>query len=211
MKKKKRTRLKIKAIIISVFIVLIIALAFCIKDILDVLKTGTSEVAILDTIEEYNYSLNQYDSEYYKELFEDLKKELTKKEIDEKKYASLLSMIFVTDFFSLDSSINKNDVGGIQFIYESYQEDFIKRSKDTIYKYVENNIYGKRTQELPIVSLVEVSSIEQDSVEFENDVNDEEAYIVELEITYKKDLEYSKNVTLTIVHSGNKLEIAKME
>ena len=60
---------------------------------------------------------------------------------------ALISKLFVIDFYSLNSALNKNDIGGKEFVYRNYQEDFSKLAKETIYKYVENNIYGKRNQE----------------------------------------------------------------
>ena len=211
MGKKRKFKLKFKTVMIFVFIILIIGLCFCIKDIIGVLKNnGASEVEVLSEIKNYGYTLNENDSEYFKEKFMLLKTELDKKEIDEEKYASLISELFVIDFYSLNSSLNKNDVGGIQFVYTDYQADFVKFAKDGIYKYVENNIYGNRKQELPIVTETEVKSIEQDKVTFDNNVGDTKAYYVDILITYKKDLEYSKEAKLVVIHKDNKLEIAKL-
>lgn len=207
---KKKKRINFKTIIIVVLVILVICLGFCVKDIISVLNTGTKQVEVLSNIEEYNYTLNENDSEYFKEKFMLLKDELKKDEINEENYASLISELFVIDFFSLDSSINKNDVGGVQFIYKDYQEDFVKYAKEGIYKYVENNIYKDRTQELPLVKSTEIESINEQSVTFENDVKDDKAYVVKVLIEYEKDLEYPKEVELTIIHSNDKLEIAKM-
>lgn len=208
----KKKKFKFKTIMIFIFILLIIGLCFCIKDIIGVLKSnGASEVEVLSEIKDYGYTLNENDSEYFKEKFMLLKTELDKKEIDEEKYASLISELFVIDFYSLNSSLNKNDVGGIQFVYTDYQADFVKFAKEGIYKYVENNIYGNRKQDLPIVNETEVKSIEQDKATFDNNVEDTKAYYVDVLITYKKDLEYSKEAKLVIIHKDNKLEIAKLD
>lgn len=212
MEKKRKFKFKFKTIMIFIFILLIIGLCFCIKDIIGVLKSnGASEVEVLSEIKDYNYTLNENDLEYFKEKFMLLKTELDKKEMDEEKYASLISELFVIDFYSLNASLNKNDVGGIQFIYTDYQADFVKFAKEGIYKYVENNIYGNRKQELPIVIETEVKSIEQDKASFDNKVEDTKAYYVDVLITYKKDLEYSKEAKLVIIHKDNKLEIAKLD
>ncbi len=207
---KKKKRINFKTIIIIILVILVICLGFCVKDIISVLNSGTKQVEILSNIEKYNYTLNENDSEYFKEKFMLLKEELEKDEINEENYASLISELFVIDFFSLDSSINKNDVGGVQFVYKDYQEDFVKYAKEGIYKYVENNIYNDREQELPLVKSTEIESIEEQSVTFENDVKDDKAYVVKVLIEYEEDLEYPKEVELTIIHSNDKLEIAKM-
>ena len=207
---KKKKRINFKTIIIIILVILVICLGFCVKDIISVLNSGTKQVEILSNIEKYNYTLNENDSEYFKEKFMLLKEELEKDEINEENYASLISELFVIDFFSLDSSINKNDVGGVQFVYKDYQKDFVKYAKEGIYKYVENNIYNDREQELPLVKSTEIESIEEQSVTFENDVKDDKAYVVKVLIEYEEDLEYPKEVELTIIHSNDKLEIAKM-
>ena len=209
MAKRKKIK-KFRLVMTVVFIILFILLIFSVKDIIGSLKTGESKIEILDTIKDYNYSLNEYDSAYFKKVFKKLKTELKKKKVDEKEYAKLISELFVIDFYSLDDALNKNDVGGIQFVYTDYQEDFVKYAKDTIYKYVDNNIYGDRKQKLPKVKSVEVTDMKQDKVSFENDVNDDKAYYVDITINYDKDLEYQKNVELVIIHNDKKLEIAKL-
>ena len=198
-------RNKFKVVMTIIFIILFTLLAFGFKDIIAVLKNdGASKVEILDTIKKYEYTLDENDSAYFK-------KELEKKNVNEEEYAKLVSKLFIIDFFSLNSVINKNDVGGKQFVYKDYQESFIKFAKDGIYKYVENNIYGDRKQDLPSVKLVTIDEIKQEEVKFENDVIDAKAYVVELTINYDKDLEYQDKATLVLIHNNNKLEIAKMD
>ena len=205
-------RNKFKVVMTIIFIILFTLLAFGFKDIIAVLKNdGASKVEILDTIKKYEYTLDENDSAYFKKEFKKLKKELEKKNVNEEEYAKLVSKLFIIDFFSLNRVINKNDVGGKQFVYKDYQESFIKFAKDGIYKYVENNIYGDRKQDLPSVKLVTIDEIKQEEVKFENDVIDAKAYVVELTINYDKDLEYQDKATLVLIHNNNKLEIAKMD
>ena len=145
----KKRRLKTWPIIILlIFIILIICIINIISSLNNSKKISTETI---DTIEKYNYNLKQNESAYYKKLFKDLKNELKKEKVDEENYASIVSKMFLTDFLSLDNAINKNDIGGTDFVYEDYRETFIKKSKDTIYLYIENNIYGDRKQELPLV------------------------------------------------------------
>lgn len=204
----KKRRLKIWPIIILVVFVILI---FCIKDIYDSLKKKKqTEVKVVDTIKNYDYSLKENETSYYVGLFKSLKKELSKEKIDEEKYAGIISQMFLADFWNLDNKINKNDIGGVEFVYKDYQSYFIKSSKDTVYNYLENNIYGNRKQELPVVKEVKINKIEKKEYIGEK-INDSNAYYIDLKVIYKKDLDYQSNVKLILIHSNNKLEIVNMK
>ena len=150
---------KLKYVIIFILLVLFVLLFLGIKNIYDSL---TNEgVKTLMTIEKYGYTLNENDSPYFKKLFNELDKVLKEKKYDEKKYAETLSKLFITDFYSLKYALSKNDVGGVQFVYNDYQNTFTKKAKDTVYAYVKSDIYGKRKQDLPNVKKVEIESIEK--------------------------------------------------
>lgn len=208
---KKRRKLKPWPII-SIFCIIIFGiLIFCIMDVLNSLKNkNAKEIKILNTIEEYNYTLNENDSAYVSSVFEKLKEELKNEIVDEEKYATYISQMFLADFYTLNSAINKNDVGGVQFVYEDYQEDFLKSAKDTVYRYVENNIYGNRNQSLPVVSEVTITKIENKMYN-SNEVTDAKAFYVTADISYKEDLNYPKEVSLILIHNDSKLEIAVMK
>ena len=194
---------KLSNILTIIVVILLIILVFFIKNIYEEIKNSSNkEVKTLDIIENYGYSLTENDTILFKEEFKNLKNILGQEEIDKEKYAESISKLFIIDFYSLESAINKNDVGGVQFIYESSKENFIKKAKDTIYNHIENNIYGKREQELPNVNEVKLSTIK------ETEVDDfDEAYILELTISYEKDLDYPNSIELTIVNNDGKLEI----
>ena len=130
-------------------------------------------------------------------------------EVDEEEYATLMSKLFVVDFYSLKYAISKSDVGGIQFVYSDYQDTFTTKAKDTVYAYVKSNVYGKRKQDLPNIKSIKVTNIEQK--EYDGDkVQDDEAYYVELEITYDEDLDYPTTASLILVHDDKKLEVVEM-
>ena len=136
-KKAKKRKLKTSLIITLLLIAVVLIMAYCVNDIIGSLKSdGEKKVEVLESIKGYDYELNENDSKYFKELFKQLKKELESDNVDEEEYASLLAKLFVTDFYSLEYSINKNDVGGKQFVYKDYQEDFVKYAKDTVYNTV---------------------------------------------------------------------------
>lgn len=212
MKKTKKRRVKVNLILGLIVVILVGIMIYCIFDIFINIKTKTqTTVEVLDKIEGYDYELNENDSAYFKSLFTNLKEALETEEIDEEEYASLVSQLFISDFYSLDCSLNKNDIGGIQFVYTPYQQDFVSKAKTSVYNYVENNIYGDRKQELPMVTEVTVDDIKVEEYSFENDITDSNAYVVNVSIKYEKELNYPKEVTLVLIHNENKLEIAQMK
>ncbi len=163
-----------------------------------------------DTIKGYDYTLREDATKYYKSLFKELKNTLESDEIDNDTYAELVAKLFVADFYNLNNKVSKNDVGGVQFVYEDYRDDFTKYATSSIYKSVESNVYGKRTQKLPIVS--NVSTVKNENMLFTyGDKTDVEAYNISFEITYKEDLGYQTKGTLTLIHNDKKLEVAVLE
>lgn len=206
MKKKKRRRIKKSGIVL---IIIIIVFIFFIGNKLLFSDNEVDKIKASDSILEYGYTLNNNETKYYNKLFKELKEELSKEKIDEEEYAKLISKLFITDFFTLDNKTDKNDIGGIQFVYADFQSDFKKLAKDSIYKNIENNMYNDRKQNLPIVSNVNVSNIDKINYEY-LDTEDNKAYEVVIDIEYKKDLKYQDKCTLILVHINNKLEIVKM-
>ncbi len=156
--------------------------------------------------DEYNYVLYGHKSDLYKEYFKELKKELLKDGVNEEEYAKLISKLFVADFYSLDDKVTSTDIGGLDFIHENIKENFVLKASDTIYKYVESNVYEDRKQSLPKVTKVEIKTITK-SIITKDDLKDENGYKVVATVTYEKDMSYPKEVNLTIVHKDKKLYI----
>lgn len=168
------------------------------------------EVKVVDNIEKYGYNLYDNKTEFYKSKFEELKNVLNSEELDEKKYAEILAELFVIDFYDLNSKVTNTDIGGLDFIHSKAKDEFISAAKDTLYKYIENNVYGGRVQELPEVSETKISSSLNKEFKSEK-VTDENAYEIKIDITYKKDLKYPTSVTLTLVHEENKLYVVEVK
>ncbi len=188
--------------IITILIVIsFMILVFLIGNIVKDLTNKVKETETLDTIDNYSYVLTDSDTDYYKEQFKELKKILQAEEVNEEEYAKTISKLFLIDFYSLASSINKNDVGGSQYVEESYRDTFIRKAKDTIYANVENNIYGDRKQELPNVTQVEITKITKTKTGYETQAS----------ITYDKELGYAKEVILTLTKKENILEISSLK
>ena len=159
---------------------------------------------------EFDYTLYENKSELYKEYFGHLKEELTKEEVNEEEYAKIVAELFVIDFYSLQDKTTSTDVGGLDFIYESMRENFVLKANDTIYKYVESNVYGDRKQTLPKVKTVEVKSVLKKPVK-KSTVSDENGYVVVVKIGYEKDLKFPTEVTLSLVHVESKLYIVEVK
>lgn len=188
--------------IITILIVIsFMILVFLIGNIIKDLTNKVKETETLDTIDNYSYVLTDSDTDYYKEQFKELKKILQAEEVNEEEYAKTISKLFLIDFYSLASSINKNDVGGSQYVEEAYRDTFIRKAKDTIYANVENNIYGDRKQELPTVTQVEITKITKTKTGYETQAS----------ITYDKELGYAKEVILTLTKKENILEISSLK
>ncbi|MEG0025812.1 MAG: hypothetical protein RR703_00430 [Bacilli bacterium] len=166
-------------------------------------------ISVEDKIKGYGYNMDDNETAYYKELFKKLKVTLEAKKIDENKYASLVSQLFLADFFNLDNKINKNDVGGVTFIYKDFRSDFEKLAKEGIYNAVVNKENGAKSMELPIVTNVSVVDLEHITYDYLQ-TTDLKAIKIDLNISYKKDLDYQKTTSLVLVHNGKKLEIVSM-
>ncbi len=207
---KKVRRLKTWPIVTLFCFIIFGILIYCLCDIYNSLKGNTKGVKVLNEIEDYGYTLNDNDSKLVSSNFSKLKDVLSSDIVDGEKYATYISIIFAADFYSLDNALSKNDVGGIQYIYSDKQNEFKIQAKNTIYKYVESNIYGDRKQELPVVSDVTVDNITS-KLYTSSLVTDAKAYYVDLTISYEKDLGYPKEASLIIVHEDNKLSIVSVK
>ena len=206
----KQTKRKMKkSFKILLFVVIILVLVFVGYKLTNK-KTEDKKVKVEDSLEEYGYVLNENETKYYKDLFKELKKVLNSDNVDEEKYATLVGQLFLADFYNLDNKITKNDIGGVQFVYTPYQSDFSKFAVESIYHYVENSLYEKRDQELPIVTSVDITNIKQTSFDYQ-EKTDEEAWTFNYKINYEIDLGYQTEGTMTLVHNEKKLEIVDLK
>ncbi len=165
-------------------------------------------VNVVDSISEYGYNLDDRDTELMKNIYEELKDVLLADTIDYEKYADTLARLFVIDLFTMNNKINKYDVGGTEYVYPDAIENFKLNVEDTIYKHMENNSSGKRKQNLPEVSSIDVLSTEVGEYTIgETDTFD--AYIVDLAWEYASDLGYDDNATVTLVKMEDKLYVVE--
>ncbi len=176
----------------------------------------TGQVVKVDVIEKFDYKLYENSSKLYTSLYYDLKDELKKKdeEVDEQRYAELIAQMFVSEFYSLGLRVTNQDVGGMEFVHSAIRDNFKLKSVNTLYKFVESNVYGDRKQELPIVTEFVSSNVMKRSYVIKKDkisINDPNAYTVKLSWKYDKDLGYQTSATLMMVHEKDKLVVIAIE
>ena len=214
MAKTKSKKKKIRKIIIFILVLLVAGglIYYALSK-----STSTSKpkkAKIVDKIDNFDYKIDENDTKLLKNEFKTLKSILSKKEVDKEEYAKEVAKLFIIDFFTLDNKMTKNDVGGVQFVFNGYRKTFIDKARDEFYKYVKSNLNNDRTQELPIVKSIEVNSIEK--IEASSELNGDtfagidEAYKVNVSWDYEKDLGYQKSATLIVVKDNDKLSVAKL-
>lgn len=212
----RQRKLNSKAILLIIMLVFvaIIIMFFLFKGKKD---DNIAKKNVVDQIEKFSYVVSDTDTKLFKDTFKELKETLKSKDIDKQAYAKLVGELFIIDFYTLNNKLTKNDVGGVQFVYTSYQPDFIDKARNGIYKQVKSNLDGDRNQQLPEVESIEVISLEDispaaifDSDDFKNN-NDAYGYEIKLRWTYKDNDNFQNEATLVIVNDADKLSVAKLE
>lgn len=164
-------------------------------------------VKVVDSIDNFDYTLDDRDTELMKNTYKELKDVLAAKDVDYEKYAKLLAELFVIDLFTMDNKINRYDVGSTEYVYPDSLENFKMNVEDTIYKSMENNSNGKRKQSLPEVSSIDETSV--DTQTFTIGEEDYDSYVVNLSWSYEKDLGYDTKATITLVPLNEKLYVVE--
>lgn len=201
MKKKYKYPLLLLILVIIIIVGLIVFKVFFAKD------EVKNNVKVIDTIVDFSYTLDERDTKLMKDTYEELKNILKEKEINYNEYSKVLAKLFVIDLFTMDNKINKYDVACLEYVYPDNLENFKTNVEDTIYKLMEDNTYGKRTEKLSIVNNVEITNEEESTFK----INEEEvpSYVVTLNWTYDKDLGYDKNATITMIRKDKKLYVVE--
>lgn len=104
-------------------VILIMGIVFTKEFILGKNKSVVSKKN-LDSLEMYGYTLDDLDSNLYKEYFNKLKVTLNKDHINYEDYAKELVMLYVVDFYTLSTKITSSDIGGVEFIPTDMVENF---------------------------------------------------------------------------------------
>ena len=204
-----RLKKKVKVILVLAIILIIAGLAFLAYESFKPKATKTATVE--NEIKDYGYTLKSTRNDRYKKMFQELQDILSKKKVDEEAYVEQISKMFIMDFYTLNDKLANTDVGGIDFVHTNAKTNFLEKAEDTVYKYVENDIYGNREQQLPEVTEVTVENVENIEYTIGTDFTDDSAYQVEVSLKYKEDMDYPTKATLIFVHEDNKLSLVEME
>lgn len=202
---KKKRKMKNKRVLAVILLIGVLLGLFYFKT-----RPKLQVVTVSSEIDGYNYILESNTTRIYKKYYKELEEELKDNKIDEKNYASLISKLFVIDYYTLNNKITNKNIGGVQFIHSNLKDSFITKASNTIYKYVESNLYGTRKQKLPEVNDVEITEIKEIKYE-KDDYKDDGGYEIVVNVGYVKDYDYPEKVTLTIIHEQNKLVIVEIK
>ena len=221
MKKSKKSKkiLIFLIVLVLVAIIGILVYSFCFKE-------DEQEIKVIKTISKYGYTLDENETQIYKDEFNNLDKILSEKEVDYEAYAKSIAKLFIMDFYTLDNKLSKNDIGGTQFIEENMRDNFIEEARSTFYKYVEVKS-DDRTQDLPIVSSIDEVSIEDTTFTIYDKTTTTttskykktttasgttvDAYKVTISWSYKEDLGYETEANMILIKDDNKLYIVEMD
>ena len=187
------------------FMMLLLIISMVVYVVLILLPNKKTNMSPDDTIK-FGYTSYKRDTKLYKDTFDSLGKVLDKEPIDYEEYAKYLSELFIIDFYTLDNKNDKNDIGGIQFIYDDLKDNFILNASDTVYKYIKN-ITSSKNRQLPVVSKINVSDISENTYKIEN--TEYSSYIVTLDCSYEKDYGYETSTKITLIKKDNKLFIVE--
>ena len=159
-----------------------------------------------DTIKGYDYTLKSNATKLYEDEFKALKANL-EGDINYDEYAVSVAKLFVIDLYTINNKINKYDTGGASFVYPDGRDNYKLNVQDTIYKYVEDNTNGKRTQNLPEVSSVIVKDSKKDTYKIGD--NSFEAYKINLEWSYVQDLGYDKTGEIILIKKDKNIYVVE--
>ena len=198
--------MKKKKIVVLVILLLIIIIGLGVYVYFKFIKPKPVEqqptvFEVTNQIDSYGYTLEDRDTELFKATFEELKSLLNEEDYDKEKYVSLISKLFIIDLYTIDNKISRYDVGGLEYVYSGAKESLKSVAEDSIYKTVENNIDKSRTQKLPEVSSIEVSTVEPYTFKMPDDTTSD-GYKVKLSWEYKESLGYDTSGTIVVVPDG---------
>jgi len=191
---------KIKRIIGIIILLLIVIIG--VYAVLIVIPNTKSDVIEQEKIK-FDYVLYDRDKNVYKEIFNELKKELNKDEFDYEKYATYISELFVIDLYTLNNKLSKDDIGGVQFVKDEIKENFKLNASRTMYKYINSDNKSK----LPEVSSVNVVEVKKST--YNIDSKEYESYEVSLTWEYKEDLGYDKEGTVYVIKDKDELFVVE--
>lgn len=200
---KEKKKSKVKVLLISlVVVVLLVGGGFALwKFVFNADDKVKQEMKEIDKLENYGYVLMDTDTKYFKSEFANLKEIVKSDNVDSKSYSTQVAKMFVIDLYTINTKVNKYDIGGTEYYHVDKKEMFEQKVMDTLYSSLLDNTFGDRKQELPEVSGVEVVSTKEGTFTLNDKKVD--SYEVVLTISYVKDLGYDKKVSVVVVQEND--------
>ena len=208
MKRKSKSKNSILTIVVFIVIGIILFGYLGYRVYNDFFKDNTVHKQI-DSIELYEYTLSENDTNIFKTYFKELTTVLNEKPINNVEYAKTISKLFIIDLYTLNNKLGSTDVGGLEFLHKDLRDNFKENMGASLYKFVENNLNNDRKQELPIVKDVTIEDVSESKWKYKD--TEYPAYIVTAKWTYEKDLGYQSSMKLTIINDNDILYIVKGE
>ncbi len=205
MAKVKKNKIKKGRVLVVILLIGVILGLFYLKS-----RKELQVVSVVSEIDSYNYYLESNSTRIYKKYYKELENELKDNKVDEEKYAQLVAELFSIDYYTLNNKVTNKNIGGVQFIHSNLKDKFISDSSNTVYKYIKNNLYKNRHQQLPEVNSVVVKDLKQIKYN-KKDYKDDSAYEVTVSIGYVKNYDYPTSLTITLIHENNKLVIVEIK
>lgn len=200
---KEKKKSKVKVLLISlVAVVLLVGGGFALwKFVFNADDKVKQEMKEIDKLENYGYVLMDTDTKYFKSEFANLKEIVKSDNVDSKSYSTQVAKMFVIDLYTINTKVNKYDIGGTEYYHVDKKNMFEQKVMDTLYSSLLDNTFGDRKQELPEVSGVEVVSTKEGTFTLNDTKVD--SYEVVLTISYVKDLGYDKKVSVVVVQEND--------
>ncbi len=160
-------------------------------------------------IKGYGIFIDDSDTKLYREEFDKLKVNLESSEVNYDEYAESVAKMFIIDLYTIKNKINKYDVGGIDFIYPTIKQNYIDNVDDTIYKYVEDNSNGERSQNLPVVKSIEVLENTKGKFKINSENKEYDSYVFKIKWEYSFDLGYDEAGEVIVINKDNKMYVVE--
>ena len=157
----------------------------------------------------YGIYIDDSDTDLYREEFNKLRDNIESKKINYDEYAASVAKMFIIDLYTIKNKINKYDIGGVDFVYKSALDNYKDNVTDTIYKYVEDNTNGDRTQQLPVVKNVSVTNVEKSKYKIESENKEYNAYKFRLSWSYSINLGYDTSGEVIVINKDNKMYVVE--
>lgn len=199
---------KISLTVLLILIIACVGLLMLKRVLYDQKENKAMVSSIVDNMENYGYSLDDRDTKIYKDTYYELKELLSAEEVNYEEYGQKLTKLFVIDLFTLSNKVNKYDVGGLEFIYNSEKEMFKNKVMDTLYEDLEDNSYDTRNQQLSTVSAVIIDESKETTYQLDDD-KELSGYEYIINIEYEEDLGYDNKAKVIVVRDDNKMYVVK--